>query len=679
MPGEADAGVVDYPFVYRGRDQYLKFAVAATQDGPVQSGQYVRRIAGIEYAATDVGRQAYCFKADMAGPRGLLWLIGRELDVAGQLGGAARHVGDCAGQLGGAPRHDAPSRVMRAFAGVLLLALVGAPLAGQQQDTLPPPPAAGGCVLIWEPLSPATTSLSVRDTPETHLSYISGRMLWTCGTATMEADSAVNHERAGRVDLIGNVVYRDTIRTLDSGFLTYFKARDLVISREDVVLVRTTDNSRLEGDHVEFLRAVSGVDELTTATGRPHMTLYPGGDNPGPPFEIDADRTVFAGEEEARAYGDVVVTREDLNGEADSAYMRRADEVGILWGDPWVDAQGVRLEGDTIRFRSEANELRQVRALGSGHAIGESFDVRAQRIDVSIEDEQPERVWAYGEGLSRAISGAHDLYGDSLEFAMYAGSIDTVYAIGEAVAIQGEVPADTLGALATTDTVAAPATADTVAAPVPADSTASAETEPAVHRGPHLRVDGAQNWIRGDTLLAIFERPGEQTAPDSLGILSDTPAGGADARKPVNGATLAESALGGAASVPEPVEADSSSDPLMKRLVAIGKASSFYNQVRDSTKTDRPSRNYMIGRRIEILFEEGDPSEVLGVDAIGVFIEPDEAVGELAPSVPEPAAGRVPLDSIRVRRDTTRASGGDGLVVKKRRRGARGDGAGRSR
>lgn len=549
----------------------------------------------------------------------------------------------------------------------LALGLLALDVSAQEPDSVvaPKPDSAqigqprANCLLAWEPVAVGTRYQRVRDGSDTFVEYLGGRTLWTCGTATMVADSAVRVQRAARVDLFGNVEYQDTIRALQSGFLTYFQAEDRIVATEQVHLRRLTDQSTLDGPHVEFLRAVSGVDELTIATGRPHMSLAAEGEDPGPPFEVDADRAVFAGEDEARAFGDVVILRDDLSAEADSAYLTRGDESGVLWGSPWVNAEGIRLEGDTIRFKSREQELREVHALGNGHAIGESFEVRSDLIDVEIENEQPKTVWSHGVGLSEAVSGDHNLFGDSLTFAMYEGRIDTVYSVGGAVAIQADGPlavahlgtvaaaGDSAGipAPAADSTPAAvdsvsltvePAAADSAAAypaveePVPPDSVASAPTEPdsvvaapasidsiaaqatppdSVARpgvggspapmpaGPRLSVDGRSNWVKGDTLIAVFVR---SAAIDSTGI----PDPGAEA--------------------PPVAPADTAADPQMERLIVIGNASSFYRQVRDSAATVVPSRNYMIGRRIDVVFKDGEPETVTGLDAIGLYLEPEE-------------------------------------------------------
>ncbi len=75
-------------------------------------------------------------------------------------------------------------------------------------------------------------------------------------------------------------------------------------------------------------------------------------------------------------------------------------------------------------------------------------------------------------------------------------------------------------------------------------------------------------------------------------------------------------------------------DPEPERLTAVGEARSFYAMVRDSTRSEAPSRNYLLGRQnyllgrqIEVLFENGEPSEVIALDAIGIYLEPNAEGG----------------------------------------------------
>jgi hypothetical protein len=581
----------------------------------------------------------------------------------------------------------------------------------------------GNCTLFWAG-NPDTRSVSLREGEDAHVTYVSGGMTWTCGTATMVADSAIKFDLARRVELIGNVRYRDTIRTLESKFLTYYEIEDRVIATDSVHLTRLSDGSTLTGPRVEFLRAVSGIDEETIATGRPHMVLYPEGDDPGPPFDIDADRAIFAGEEEARAFGDVIIVRPDLQAEADSAFFRRPEGTGTLYGSPWVEAEDIRLRGDTIRTNFENNTLQDVQAVGHAHAVGES----------AVEAEEVDAVWAHGDGRAEAVSAEHHLYGDSLRFAMWAGQLDTIVAVGEASAVQGSTPArlddesdaegaddptGEIGAEVDTgaeagegaaavdvepdlepsvgdstvvpgepvedpsaespDPAADPDAVDPEAGPPPGEGERPTTDDPPLEdpespqeglegqegeeeaseerRGPgypRLEPDDESNWVTGDTLYAVFERtiavddtvglPGDTVSPVDTPAAATTPGDSLEARR-LDVDSLATT----------PSAQDTAADPLLERLTVIGRARSFYAQVRDSTASTRASRSYMIGQRIDIFFQDGEPKRVDGVDAIGVYLDPleagDDQGGEGAP--PDSLIVPVSPDTTATPGDTT--------------------------
>ena len=542
------------------------------------------------------------------------------------------------------------------------------PLAAQEPD-----PGVGSalerCSLRWSPLEADTRSVTNRDVTGAHVTVLSGRYLWTCGNATMEADSAIKRDGPRQVELLGAVVYEDSIRTLQSERLLYFQLSDFIIAEENVKLVRLTDRSTLIGPRVEFLRAVSGVDAVTTAPDRPIVTFYPTNTESPEPFLIESDLAIFAGEDEARFYGDAIIDRTDLNARADSALLTRADGLGALWGEPWIEAEGIRMEGDSIRFVSENQELEEIHAIGNGYVSGERFEVEGELIDIDLSNREVEQVQAHGEGVSRALSGSHELWGDSIRFAMYRSQIDTAYAFGGAVAVQRDsswVPPpapepatadstaadsaavdatatdppasdstaaaqDTAAALTPADSAAAQ---DTAAAPAPADSAeAGADTTGVAAEGDEpaedeeleeieLPTDGSANWARGDTLVAIFERSESPVADSSL-----------------------------------------APDPFMRQLVVDGNASAFYRMVRDSTTSTRPSLNYIVARRLQVDFDAGEPTGVEGEHAIGAFLEPRETFGTPSPADSAAAADSAAVaDSVAAVADSTgAAAAGDSL------------------
>ncbi len=479
----------------------------------------------------------------------------------------------------------------------------------------PDEPGLRRCVLTWEPASPETRSVSVRDPAGGHVTHVGGGMEWTCGTAVMEADSAVRYEAERRVELLGRVRYRDTIRRLDSERLDYYQVGDRVVATGDVRLERFGSGSTLEGPRVEFLRAVSGVAERTVATGRPHMVLRSEEDPEAPPFEVDADRTEFAGEERAAAWGEVVIERPDLRASSDSAFFDLEAGTGLLLGTPRAAGERFSLEGDTIRLRFQEGDLEEVRALGRGRAAGESFEVLAEAIHIRVEEDEVDAVWAFGPERSLALSPPHRLYGDSLRFFLVEGRLDTIVAVGRAVAVRGEE------------------TTERAAEDEPT-ARSGAGAEPRRIPDPELPVERETNWATGDTLWAMFEplpaEPAEDGA-DEAAEQGDGADGAAEDGDEPDGAAERETAT----------EPAGDREARLRRIRVVGDARAFYAAVRDTTRTSIPSRNYLIGREIEILFEEGEASRVVGRDAIGLYLDPLEegAAGEAPP-------GRAPPDTL---------------------------------
>ncbi len=543
------------------------------------------------------------------------------------------------------------------------------------------------CPLRWRPLEADTRSVTNRDVTGAHVTVLSGRYLWTCGTATMEADSAIKRDGPRQVELLGAVVYEDSVRTLRSERLLYFQLSDFIIAEENVRLVRLTDRSTLSGPRVEFLRAVSGVDAVTTAPDRPIVMFYSTNAESPEPFMIESDLAIFAGEDEARFYGDAVIDRTDLKARADSAILTRADGLGVLWGESWIEGEGIRMEGDSIRFVSENQELEEIHAIGDGYVSGERFEVEAELIDVDLSNRQVEQVQAHGEGVSRAVSGSHELWGDSIRFAMYGGQIDTAYAVGSAIAVQSDsswVPppmpkpamadstaTDSTGAVLTAsdstaaapDTARAPAQdtarADSVAVAAPADSAAAAAPPdsgaalaPADSTAAPVPADSAAAGGTGaDTteVAAEDDEPAEEEEEaEEIELATDGSANWA------RGDTLV--AIFERSEAPVADSGALAPDPFMRQLLLDGNASAFYRMVRDSTTSARPSLNYIVARRIQVDFEAGEPTGVEGEHAIGAYLEPREAFGS-----PSPADSAAAADSAAVADSTGVAAAGDSL------------------
>ncbi|MFQ5746467.1 MAG: LptA/OstA family protein [Gemmatimonadota bacterium] len=333
----------------------------------------------------------------------------------------------------------------------------------------------------------ADSSLSVGEgrQPEAYVHYARDNVVTKCGDARITADSAVYFERLGRVEMIGDVHYRDTTRVLDAAKLTFFEREDRVLTQGSVVLTRLRSGSVLSGPRVEFFRTMKAGADRTLATSRPHMTLPtgpPGGR--GEPFEIDADVVEIQGEDRAVARGDVEIERTDLSANSDSARFDMGAGEGWLFGSPIVESRKIRLSGDSVRARVEEGDLREIEAMGRSTAVGARFDLISERIRARVGEERVEALWAFGEGRAVAHSGRHTVAGDSVVFAFARGELDSLVAVGDARAVR---------------TPSAGAEADSVRTP-----------EPPIETGDE---DG---WLVGDTVVARF-RPAGEAASDEEG------------------------------------------------------------------------------------------------------------------------------------------------------------------
>lgn len=320
--------------------------------------------------------------------------------------------------------------------------------------------------------APSRSSIGVPDSDGAYTTYLGGGTvtLW-CGDAVMTGDSAVHYETEERAEMIGNVIYRDTTRTLDADHLTYFEQSDQVVAQGNVHLVRLATGARLDGPRVSFFRA-GAAESRSIATDRPRMT-FPPTQPGGEPIVVDSDVAEFVGNEQALAHGEVEIARSDFQATADSA--RFDTGVGRLYGDPIVRSRGLSLAGDSIVTTFQDGDLDLVHALGNARANGENLNLRAVEILIDSGKEHIERAWAFGDGRSLGATGRFLIAGDSLEFAFAAGEIDSLSSVGDARAFR-----------------------------LNEDRAPDAE----LHE-PEATITVGADWLEGDSIRGWFEAPDE--------------------------------------------------------------------------------------------------------------------------------------------------------------------------
>lgn len=439
-----------------------------------------------------------------------------------------------------------------------------------------------GCTLRLQPTE-STEARRIETGPETYITHVWGGLVWTCGDARMEADSAVKYDLDARLEMIGSVDYRDSIRTLTSRELEYFQQEDRIVARGDVFLTRLASESTLEAPRVEFFRAMGPGPQRTLASGRAHMVFHTDTVPPrdGPPVVVDADEAEFLGEREVRAWGDVQITRPDLEATADSAVFLREEGTGELFGSPEARSEGFTLAGDRLRTLFDEGEIDRVEAVGDARATGEGFELFAPRIVARIAEEEVEEMWAFGEGRVAALSETYRLGGDSIRFAFVDGAIDSLQSVGGATALQvGDDPPD-----------------DPRAEPV-------------------LDVEGSRSWVTGDTVTLSFEPADDEGPP---------PAG-----PPDSAATDGDTTSDSAGTTAPDAAADTSTRARLRSMRAIGSARAYYVVSSDSAGTSGlagGARDYMLGSEIVVHFRDGEVDRVEGTQAIGIHLDPVEGAG----------------------------------------------------
>jgi hypothetical protein len=300
----------------------------------------------------------------------------------------------------------------------------------------------------------------------------------------------------------------------------------------------------------------------------------------GPPVVVDADEAEFLGEREVRAWGDVQITRPDLEATADSAVFHREEGTGELFGSPEARSEGFTLAGERLRTRFDEGEIDRVEAVGDARASGEGFELFAPHIVARISGEEIEEMWAFGQGRVAALSQTYRLGGDSIRFAFVDGAIDSLQSVGGATALQvGDDP--------------------------PEDPRAE----------PVLDVEGSRSWVAGDTVTLSFE-PADGEGPPPTGLPDSTS---------TDRDTTSESAgtAPGAA-------ADTSTRARLRSMRAIGSARAYYVVASESAGTANltgGARDYMLGSEIVVHFRDGEVDRVEGRQAIGIHLDPAEGEG----------------------------------------------------
>lgn len=408
--------------------------------------------------------------------------------------------------------------------------------------------------------------------------FVSGPFRIACrGGIIVSADSAMS-TGTGELRLFRDVFYEDSAKTLTAGFATYYRALGRLIAREDVVVRDRFSPSIVRGAELQYDRASAGEPLRLVVRGRPRAYLYEEGTPPlragleaSPMTRVIDGDTLPAGLQ-------VDADRLELIGESRMLAHGRVQMI----------RENVRAFGDVADYQRDVGRLDLT---GGARVLGEGFELLGDRIQADLTGEELDRVVA--QGSARLEGEEIEVLGETIRVYLDEQQVERLVTVaprapdGTFERGQGVLPAR---AFAEDFTLRG----DSIEAVAPGqelDSIVAVGDAYAERRVDSLAVDVSElvdrDWLRGDTIVGLFARLEPQDADSARTVLDRLIAVSASAERP---------------------------------------ARSLYRMEAGSDDADRPAVNYMIARRIDIRFLEGEVDEVRTEGPIqGLHLEPQQA------------------------------------------------------
>ena len=323
------------------------------------------------------------------------------------------------------------------------------------------------CIIAIDSIGHSYAEVPVGRT--TKNTFAGGGILGHCqGTRTsLAADSMAHFGGPNRLDLMGNVVIRDTALWLDATTASYHLNDERLEAHRNVVAVNRRTGTVLRGPNVNYLRAVTGLRDTAEmfASGRPTIDYYSAAADSSEPYVIVADRVRFRGDDRFWGGGRVTIDRSDFAARGDSVMLDERSGVGLLVrGKPSIEGKGAssyQLSGRRIELALDGRDVRRAKALGTGSAVASDWRLTADTIHLAVDQRKVQQVFAWGDSSRPlAISAKSTVRADSLALDTPDQILKQVRAYGRALSTAAR------------------------------DSTADSTVR--------------DNWIEGDTLVADF-------------------------------------------------------------------------------------------------------------------------------------------------------------------------------
>jgi len=389
---------------------------------------------------------------------------------------------------------------------------------------VPKKPTTRDCLLDFTESPPDSRMVSNLLNDGSRTTFIGGGLIARCqgDPQRISADSAEQYENVGILNLFGNVLFEEPGKIrVEAPSAAYFTGEERLMAYGGVVATDLPSGSTFRGPMIEYFRSGSRrpVSRLY-APQRPSLRLVESDSagNERPPIYITANQMEDMGDTLLVAWGDVVINREQIVAQGDSATFTKQNETARLIRNAFVmsrdTAQPFRLVGDSIDMFSKDRVLERVIALHRAQATSNDVSMRAERVEMRLDSQQVDRAWAFGPGRAYAETATQSLEADSIEIRMPEQVVQEVHAIGRAFAFglpdsariaepeRDVLAGDTILASFDTLTTAPDTTPKSVLRRVTANGSASSRYQIPSNRG--REFPPAINYVRGKRIVAEF-------------------------------------------------------------------------------------------------------------------------------------------------------------------------------
>ena len=496
--------------------------------------------------------------------------------------------------------------------------------------------------------------------------HVSGGIDYRCPDGVrILADSAVVFQTANRAEMYGNVRFTDPATELVSRRAFYYGNSRQLNAWENIRLVDRQNGAVITGDELVLYRATPArpLDRMVITGRTPHATVFltEGGIESVIPYEVDAQRFILEGRRFFRAGGGVVVDRATLHAVGDSLDFDQ--EVGIMsvLENARVQDLNFDLVARTVTVLTPEGLVEEVLAREAAELVGDDVELDAPAIRMFVQDNLVQRLVALRTvpPIPTEASPRDGEEDDAAEAGADGTDEEEPGALAD-ITPEDETPmeADTLpqpSAVAEdfhlwADSIDVRSPGQVLDRVIAVGRARSQSVTPADSIPTDLPEVAQEDWMVGDTIVALFAKPGS----DAVDEEADT----AEA--------LAQADSTGTSPADAQAEADTADAGVeIESVTASGQARSLYKIApTDSTGAltgGPPALHYVKADVIRIHFENREVvhMEVEG-QTVGYHFEPTRAsppppdTTGVAPPAPDSAgaprgAGASPPDSAQVR------------------------------